>query len=198
MKAGDESFPRAIRRPWNSSGGCASAPEGCRRRNRASHAADRQRRSAPRGRRRRGVRFARAGRLQPSSRLYYDECSVVRPERGNNSVVECDLAKVEVAGSNPVSAPLPHTAHDHATLSPARSTTGLEPPHNRSITPRGRRRQAVRQRSAKPPSPVQFRAAPPAFTERFHGFRLPSLWGEGPPMCPFLCPCQPFESSSGM
>ena len=26
-----------------------------------------------------------------------------RPVRGNNSVVECDLAKVEVAGSNPVS-----------------------------------------------------------------------------------------------
>ena len=24
-------------------------------------------------------------------------------KRGNNSVVECDLAKVEVAGSNPVS-----------------------------------------------------------------------------------------------
>ena len=43
------------------------------------------------------------GRLRRSSRLYYDECSVVRPERGNNSVVECDLAKVEVAGSNPVS-----------------------------------------------------------------------------------------------
>ena len=31
---------------------------------------------------------------------------VARPcgrKRGNNSVVECDLAKVEVAGSNPVS-----------------------------------------------------------------------------------------------
>ena len=25
------------------------------------------------------------------------------PKRGNNSVVECNLAKVEVAGSNPVS-----------------------------------------------------------------------------------------------
>jgi hypothetical protein len=49
------------------------------------------------------TRFARRGRLHRSSRLYYHECSVVRPERGNNSVVECDLAKVEVAGSNPVS-----------------------------------------------------------------------------------------------
>ncbi len=28
---------------------------------------------------------------------------VDRGESGNNSVVECDLAKVEVAGSNPVS-----------------------------------------------------------------------------------------------
>ena len=58
-----------------------------------------------------GVRFAHGARslrargvgLRQSSRLYYDEGSVVRPERGNNSVVECDLAKVEVAGSNPVS-----------------------------------------------------------------------------------------------
>src|SRR4030095_11190591 len=32
--------------------------------------------------------------------LWYAEFS---PKSGNNSVVECDLAKVEVAGSNPVS-----------------------------------------------------------------------------------------------
>ena len=32
--------------------------------------------------------------------LWYDESFWVS---GNNSVVECDLAKVEVAGSNPVS-----------------------------------------------------------------------------------------------
>ena len=44
-------------------------------------------------------------------------------ERGNNSVVECDLAKVKVAGSNPVS----------------RSTLFW------------RHSQVVRQRSAKPP-----------------------------------------------
>ena len=40
--------------------------------------------------------------------LWYAEIS---PKSGNNSVVECDLAKVEVAGSNPVSrstfAPVP-------------------------------------------------------------------------------------------
>ena len=61
---------------------------------------------------------------------------------GNNSVVECDLAKVEVAGSNPVS----------------RSIISFLA---RGIFYRRRRRQVVRQRSAKPPSPVQIRAAPP-------------------------------------
>ena len=50
---------------------------------------------------------------------------------GNNSVVECDLAKVEVAGSNPVS----------------RSTL---PPEQQRSFPSGRRSQVVRQRSAKP------------------------------------------------
>ena len=61
---------------------------------------------------------------------------------GNNSVVECDLAKVEVAGSNPVSRSIIlFLAHRVVLLR--------------------RRRQVVRQRSAKPPSPVQIRAAPP-------------------------------------
>src|ERR671924_1724759 len=32
---------------------------------------------------------------------------IFRPLSGNNSVVECDLAKVEVAGSNPVSRSIP-------------------------------------------------------------------------------------------
>ena len=49
-----------------------------------------------------------AGRLQPGMEtrvvcpppLWYDRDFWVS---GNNSVVECDLAKVEVAGSNPVS-----------------------------------------------------------------------------------------------
>ena len=39
----------------------------------------------------------------PRGALYYHLGSAVGQERGNNSVVECDLAKVEVAGSNPVS-----------------------------------------------------------------------------------------------
>ena len=41
--------------------------------------------------------------------------------RGNNSVVECDLAKVEVAGSNPVSRSIPSeeaTAHGQAHFFP--------------------------------------------------------------------------------
>ena len=37
--------------------------------------------------------------LDRSPSLWYFDCSL----SGNNSVVECDLAKVEVAGSNPVS-----------------------------------------------------------------------------------------------
>jgi len=31
------------------------------------------------------------------------KCGIIFPSSGSNSVVECDLAKVEVAGSNPVS-----------------------------------------------------------------------------------------------
>ncbi len=58
-------------------------------------------------------------------------------------MVECDLAKVEVAGSNPVS----------------RSIISILA---HRISKLRRRRQVVRQRSAKPPSPVQIRAAPPS------------------------------------
>ena len=57
-------------------------------------------------------------------------------------MVECDLAKVEVAGSNPVSRSIIFSSDDEILR---------------------RRRQVVRQRSAKPPSPVQIRAAPPYF-----------------------------------
>ena len=56
-------------------------------------------------------------------------------------MVECDLAKVEVAGSNPVSRSIICYSDDEILR---------------------RRRQVVRQRSAKPPSPVQIRAAPPS------------------------------------
>ena len=57
-------------------------------------------------------------------------------------MVECDLAKVEVAGSNPVSRSIIFCSDDEILR---------------------RRRQVVRQRSANPPSPVQIRAAPPYF-----------------------------------
>ena len=40
----------------------------------------------------------RGSRLKRSPAVWY-----FRRSSGNNSVVECDLAKVEVAGSNPVS-----------------------------------------------------------------------------------------------
>jgi hypothetical protein len=36
----------------------------------------------------------------------------LQPAGGNNSVVECDLAKVEVAGSNPVSRSIRRRALD--------------------------------------------------------------------------------------
>jgi hypothetical protein len=42
--------------------------------------------------------FSRAPLLKRTPAVWYFEGS-----GGNNSVVECDLAKVEVAGSNPVS-----------------------------------------------------------------------------------------------
>ncbi len=42
----------------------------------------------------------RGGRIVCCPALWYDK---IFWASGNNSVVECDLAKVEVAGSNPVS-----------------------------------------------------------------------------------------------
>ena len=83
--------------------------------------------------------------LVPSSSGPCATLRVVVRASGNNSVVECDLAKVEVAGSNPVS----RSNFSRLALPgiPLRSSW--------------RRSQVVRQRSAKPPSPVQIRAAPP-------------------------------------
>ena len=43
---------------------------------------------------------------------------------GNNSVVECDLAKVEVAGSNPVSRSIPLLARPWVTARTAPSPSG--------------------------------------------------------------------------
>src|SRR5436309_12948706 len=80
---------------------------------------------------------AHLGPIYPITNLpIYPICSAgynqLRPLSGNNSVVECDLAKVEVAGSNPVS----------------RSRILLR---SRSISLRSRRgTQVVRERSAKP------------------------------------------------
>ena len=74
-----------------------------------------------------------------------------RTPSGNNSVVECDLAKVEVAGSNPVSRSIHYSRGPLAPLGTLRFRLFFF----------GRRRQVVRQRSAKPPPPVQIRAAPP-------------------------------------
>ena len=112
--------------------------------------AGRLRRSRPlSGRRLQGVPAARvavrrlASLATPVLRLRF-----VARASGNNSVVECDLAKVEVAGSNPVS----------------RSIFSLQkrrPPIAATQHSQRRRSQVVRQRSAKPPSPVQIRAAPP-------------------------------------
>ena len=96
-----------------------------------------------------------------------------RRESGNNSVVECDLAKVEVAGSNPVSRSnlrsLTRAFGWQAEFrSPPSREGGLTAPRlRRHLPPDRRRSQVVRQRSAKPPSPVQIRAAPPNFQCKF-------------------------------
>gem|GEM_PF-1426420 len=120
-----------------------------------------------------------------------DNCSVcrsihkfviIRASSGSNSVVECDLAKVEVAGSNPVSRSRFSTlATGEGFLpgfpgfwypGPARTAgfglRGVE----------GRGRQVVRPRSAKPLSAVRFRPAPPDYATRIHG-RLRSLTAFG-------------------
>jgi hypothetical protein len=104
------------------------------------------------------------GALNRADPLWYSHCI----ESGNNSVVECDLAKVEVAGSNPVSRSiLPLLSHRFLrSCRPVGYTNEvlasplLRVPQSGG-TSLGRRRQVVRQRSAKPPSPVQIRAAPP-------------------------------------
>ena len=54
--------------------------------------------------RRPSIRAGREGAVlaQVQTAMVHSEVAVL-DESGNNSVVECDLAKVEVAGSNPVS-----------------------------------------------------------------------------------------------
>ena len=110
-------------------------------------------------------------RLLPRGRLvWYFQSSL----SGNNSVVECDLAKVEVAGSNPVS----RSNFSFRSVAAPGGATPRETRHWRVSTrfdrrvplgqidsgaSLGRRSQVVRQRSAKPPSPVQIRTAPPQY-----------------------------------
>ena len=81
-------------------------------------------------------------------------------------MVECDLAKVEVAGSNPVSRSI-FLAGMSPISGPQRGSLRLDAAGflSQSQSDR-RRRQVVRQRSAKPPSPVQIRAAPPTFARK--------------------------------
>ena len=119
---------------------------------------------------------------------------------GNNSVVECDLAKVEVAGSNPVSRSnsSPSSVPSHASAGrrqPARTSRLLasavraawrslaRSSSSRRLS-RRRRRQVVRQRSAKPPSPVQIRAAPPNFLSNLRRFRIRRASPAAVPDCP--------------
>jgi hypothetical protein len=62
-----------------------------------------QRRRAPRETPPRGAEKDPPGSCVPGWALCYTSGSQSLGKSGNNSVVECDLAKVEVAGSNPVS-----------------------------------------------------------------------------------------------
>jgi hypothetical protein len=62
---------------------------------------------------------------------------------GSNSAVECDLAKVEVAGSNPVS-------RSTVSRAKARGSSSKRELPSPFISGQWRRSQVVRQRSAKP------------------------------------------------
>ena len=130
---------------------------------------------------------------------------------GNNSVVECDLAKVEVAGSNPVSR---SNLRSRARASVGKPSEGCPPtsraprrrrsavasataealearrrtsrPHELTQPSDRRRRQVVRQRSAKPPPPVQIRAAPPIHlrNQRLTDWREVDRRVTAPKLCP--------------
>src|SRR6266436_10416741 len=78
-------------------------------------------------------------------RAFSSRYNVENPLSGSNSVVECDLAKVEVAGSTPVS-------RSKVSLAVApRTREGLcsQGQHRRALSS-GRGTQVVRERSAKP------------------------------------------------
>ena len=107
---------------------------------------------------------------------------------GNNSVVECDLAKVEVAGSNPVS-------RSNFCIQSSNDRPPVDPTHHTQLALafERRRRQVVRQRSAKPPSPVQIRAAPPISHWQISLCRLCSEMTMSLPV-PFLSPPASFAA----
>ena len=91
---------------------------------------------------------AHLGPIYPITNLpIYPICSAgynqLRPLSGSNSVVECDLAKVEVAGSNPVS----RSKKSQKFPATPRRGEGLCSQGFLSV---GRGTQVVRERSAKP------------------------------------------------
>ena len=114
-------------------------------------AADQGRRPRPLARVRVGLTRSRRSRI------------FVPAEGGNNSVVECDLAKVEVAGSNPVSRSMTSLAtrarHDTPDKPPATRARGLSPcpalpgrsPARGASTPRRKLHASCRTRA--PPGP---------------------------------------------
>jgi hypothetical protein len=90
--------------------------------------------------------------------------AIIQAPSGSNSVVECDLAKVEVAGSNPVS---------RSRNAPAAAPRLTRRERSAALTSQGRGRQVVRPRSAKPLSAVRFRPAPPSFFHPIYVVEVP-------------------------
>ena len=73
------------------------------------------------------------------------------PASGNNSVVECDLAKVEVVGSNPISRSITFSDKSRVTSRDQRNWAMCQPLITCHLSPLfGRGTQVVRERSAKP------------------------------------------------
>ena len=99
---------------------------------------------------------------------------IIKGPSGSNSVVECDLAKVEVAGSNPVSrSRICYPRRVRGFLALLSRPAGVRDPQSADFALCGlkrRGRQVVRPRSAKPLSAVRFRPAPP----KLFAFRLSS------------------------
>jgi len=93
-------------------------------------------------------------------------------------VVECDLAKVEVAGSNPVSRSRDSKALASVRGFAVRGDCSSEFVQSRSIRWKGRGSQVVRQRSAKPlfASSILARASNLSITYITHCFLRAAVW----------------------